>query len=1045
MEPVQAQVILRHWNYCSLAAYDSGGTLVDSVTAEAHSNPQILTLMLSDTGTGIRYIEVDGSEICLLEICWICPPPPPITDTPTPTDTLAPTDTPVPTDTPRPTFTDTPVPTDTPRPTLTPEPTLTPSFTPTCTPIIPPTCFRILPPVCEPGVEFEVQLEVADSGIASITDTKEIVPPGWVVTSPPYARRDGDTVYWNGFVPTYKIYAPADTAPGTYNFRGQVDWYSDDPCFLTGWQWIEGDSTIECLQAQPTVTPTPTPELFGYTLLPVFEMVVVYPFMTEDLSIHGIEVTQAIQHFDSSQGVTTESDNSVPLVTGKTTAARIYLRYTNSLMAGGAQRDGVPVRFYFRNQGSAVWTSVLATATARGTIDQADPNHSANITFMVLAEGLSQTIEMYAVVDPLDSITETDETNNRYPETGYLTMTFHRREPVQVRGRRLDYHPSGYSGTRHAGGWAVNGGGAQWWNAILPLPNGGVEYSLASGYLDWTTTLSTSDGQHALIEHLNGEYALAMIFSLLFTGEPLELDKMYAWCPEDGYTGGHADMPMYPHAGGLGVVAIGTDVPGSSVDNPDRGAIVFGHELCHTYDVQHTDTGGDDCGANDSSSDFPYATSSIQEFGFNPVTSFVYHPSSTHDLMSYCPPGSKLGWISPFHWNKMYNSLPASKMSPKMLKPNENPQPNTWYITADQESLLVAATIENPTMTAEIGGVLGDCYLVDTGATLLIPEGEYAVELRNGPTVLARQDFAVSFANDYETPGYDEPEYPDAHISFVIPWTTGTTSIVLLHGTTILDERPVSPNPPTVTITQPGAPVAWMPGTIGTVTWDASDPDGGDLVFSILYSNDSGGSWQMLGSGLTSQSYDVAVDSLAGGTDCRFRVTANDGVNTAFDETDAPVNVPLKAPVGLITNPAPGARFAEGGAVILEGIGTDLEDGPLPAGSLQWFSDRQGNLGSGPSVPVTILEPGTHTITLEVTDSDLISGTDSVEIVVNSLEEFMMDLNQDGFLDQRDLMEMMKRWKQSVADGYPPSKADVTQDGTVNADDLFRFQQHWKP
>jgi len=652
---------------------------------------------------------------------------------------------------------------------------------------------------------------------------------------------------------------------------------------------------------------------------------------------------------------------------------------------------------------------------------------------------------MYAVVDPGDTISETNETNNRYPATGYLTLTFHRREPVQVVGRRLDYHPTGYTGTRLAGGWAVNGGGAQWWNAVLPLPNGGVEYSIASGYLDWTTTLSTSDGQHELIEYLNGQYGLAMILSLLFTGEPLETDKIYGWCPEDGYTGGHADMPMYPHAGGLGVVAIGTDVPGTSVDNPARGAVVFGHELCHTYNVQHTDTGADDCGANDSSSDFPYANSSIQEFGFNPVTSTVYNPSNTHDLMSYCPPGSKLGWISPFHWNKMYNALPASKMSPKTLKPDEKPRPNLLYITQDPQSLFVASTIDNPTMAGSIGGFLGDVYLVDTGATLLIPEGPYALELRDGASVLSRREFAVSFANDWETPGYDEPEYPDAHVSFVIPWATGTTSVVLLHGDTILDERPVSPNPPAVTITQPATPVEWLAGTVATVAWDASDPDGGELAYSVLYSNDGGAAWHMLASGLASQAYDVAVDSLAGGTDCRFRVVANDGVRTAFDETDHPIGVPRKAPMALITNPVPGSRFAPGGAVLFEGVGTDLEDGALPAGDLRWSSDRQGDLGSGNLLPITTLDVGEHTITLTVADGDLQEATDSVAIRINTEEEFLADFNQDGFVDREDLLEIIGRWKQSVSDGHPPSKTDLNADGTVDALDLFEFERRWTP
>jgi hypothetical protein len=116
-------------------------------------------------------------------------------------------------------------------------------------------------------------------------------------------------------------------------------------------------------------------------------------------------------------------------------------------------------------------------------------------------------------------------------------------------------------------------------------------------------------------------------------------------------------MPVYPHAGGLGVVGIGSDAAGVNTDNPGSGTLIFGHELVHDYDVKHTNT-GDSCGSSDSTTDYPYASSSIQEYGFNTITGKIYDPATTHDLMSYCPAGgSKQGWISPFTWNRMFNKL----------------------------------------------------------------------------------------------------------------------------------------------------------------------------------------------------------------------------------------------------------------------------------------------------------------------------------------------------------------------------------------------------
>src|SRR5204862_1062 len=67
---------------------------------------------------------------------------------------------------------------------------------------------------------------------------------------------------------------------------------------------------------------------------------------------------------------------------------------------------------------------------------------------------------------------------------------------------------------------------------------------------------------------------------------------------------------------------------------------------------------------------------------------------------------------------------------------------------------------------------------------------------------------------------------PAANMSFVIPWAEGTTSIVLLHGTTVLDTREVSAGAPSVLITSPAAPVSWPAGSTQTLAWSGADPDG---------------------------------------------------------------------------------------------------------------------------------------------------------------------------------------------------------------------------
>jgi len=113
-------------------------------------------------------------------------------------------------------------------------------------------------------------------------------------------------------------------------------------------------------------------------------------------------------------------------------------------------------------------------------------------------------------------------------------------------------------------------------------------------------------------------------------------------------------------------------------------------------------------------------------------------------------------------------------------------------------------------------------------------------------------------------------------------------------------------------------------------------------------------------------------------------VVANDGIDTGYDETDGPITVPNKAPFVTISNPANGQDFAPGDLVVLQGIATDMEDGTLSESALEWSSDKQGVLGSGPSLPVNTLQPGPHLIKLTATDSQGQKATASVGIYIGS-------------------------------------------------------------
>ncbi len=613
---------------------------------------------------------------------------------------------------------------------------------------------------------------------------------------------------------------------------------------------------------------------------------------------------------------------------------------------------------------------------------------------MLISLVMSQSIFTPSSIQ-INNISETNETNNRYPATGYITLTFRPRNNLKIVGQRLYYHPSGYSGNQYAGGWAVNGGAADWFEQILPMSNNGINYLVKSGYLNWTTSLGSGDGQHSLISTLNAQWIIENAFSFWFSGAFTGADHVYGWAPNDGYSGGHADMPIYPHAGGFGVVGIGSDRPGTSTDNPGGGALIFGHELVHDYNVYHTDT-PDACGSNDNNSDFPYGTSSIQEVGFNPFTAKIYAPANTHDLMSYCPSGgSKLGWIAPFTWNKLFNDFALSSFS---TQTDVNNQPYIMHPTAAGESLVINATVYNPDLNPQIPAALGELYRTEGGEAYDLPTGDYAVELRNvDGAVLASHPFVVSFLSEYSPdPGahaglpsgtQDAPPFPPdptskIDVSFIVPWEVGTQSVALVHQGKVLDERGVSNNPPQVLITSPTAIETWNQGEFHTISWQGLDLDGDPLLYNLFYSNNGGSDWILLQGDLSAASYQVDVNSMAGGSDVRFRVVASDGINTGIDETDQAISIPNQPPVPTILTPTNGFTTIPGSLVVLHGSATDMEDGSLPDSGLVWSSDRQGELGIGPTVPLISLIPGTHNITLTVTDSYGISRQAQVQIKI---------------------------------------------------------------
>ena len=194
--------------------------------------------------------------------------------------------------------------------------------------------------------------------------------------------------------------------------------------------------------------------------------------------------------------------------------------------------------------------------------------------------------------------------------------------------------------------------------------------------------------------------------------------------------------------------------------------------------------------------------------------------------MSYCPSGgSKLGWIAPFTWNRMFIDLsplaPAGRNIP-MAASSELPVPS-----ASVELLVINATVFNPIYGPPQAGTINEMHRIGTGVDLFpdIP-GLYAIELRDAfNTLLASYSFDADFKSEYDEPGGPFPPDParEADVNLVVPWVNGTTSVALVHQIAAnapfldLDTVPLSDNPPVVSITSPTVTESWAAGSLHTL------------------------------------------------------------------------------------------------------------------------------------------------------------------------------------------------------------------------------------
>jgi len=273
-------------------------------------------------------------------------------------------------------------------------------------------------------------------------------------------------------------------------------------------------------------------------------------------------------------------------------------------------------------------------------------------------------------------------------------------------------------------------------------------------------------------------------------------------------------------------------------------------------------------------------------------------------------------------------------------------------------------------------GTVGDADLASAAARQMAGAATdvYALRLLSATgATLAEQTFTPQQALDYSGP--DQP------FMVVMPFDANAARVAIFRNGVKLAERAVSQGAPTVEVLRPLGGET-MSGDL-VINWQATDPDGDPMRYTVQYSPDLGTTWQALATDHFTPTLTVSGNALAGSTQAMIRVIANDGVNTGMAES-AVFTVLPHAPRAVILQPKPMAVISPNTEVFLSGRALDVEDGTLTGTSLAWTSDKDGALGTGDELGVWDLSSGLHRITLRATDSDGMVAAAMVQIYVRA-------------------------------------------------------------
>ncbi len=665
------------------------------------------------------------------------------------------------------------------------------------------------------------------------------------------------------------------------------------------------------------------------------------PTSNLDLQIDHVELTQAIQCKDNSQC----ADNSVPLIAGKDTYVRVYVKVVN---ASSVSNVSAAVAAHLPS-GDVSGVPLYMPITAKANPQRSQATDTLDFFLPASSVSISGTLEV--MVNPHYTVAESNYANN----TITMSLNFVSTPRLDIVPVRIYYNYGGKSGVVNPGMPYSLG---NYLENILPV--GEIKWHILPGPpLEWKQQIGPGAGSWGQI--------LAKLTDMRNknTSGPTGT-HWYAMIPfkmPQGSISGYGAMPGYVAAGRVPI----------SYENLENGADIMAHELGHNFNRQHAP-----CSVSDPDPSYPYPNARLGDCGWDPQIAaggkafswpggYVV-PATSFDVMSYCQDE----WISEYTYQAILSRRGYSM-------PSTGPRADDQQ-AADQPYLFASGIITGEEAELDPWAILQRPEGFDDGAG----EGAYQLRLVSvSATVLFTRSFDVETSMPSLLPGVPASGVQDDEtLSFyeILPWDSETAFVQAWHGGTMLAERAVSAHAPVVEVTSPGSGASWSADGEYTIEWTANDDDGDSLWFDVAFSRDGGTTWEVFATRLEEIHLDASGDQFAGTDQAMLRVFASDGLLTS-QATVGPFSIASKSPQAVIALPQAGGTVPPRMQVLLKGYAHDPEDGMLNSEALSWSSDQDGALGTGSQV-LTELSQGLHTITLTATDSDTNPGTATINVFV---------------------------------------------------------------